>query len=178
MKYSPDFGSAKPQMVVDLLRTLVGNDAAQMHDAVADDDAEALGTPVLHAERIDDAATCDRRRLSDRGTGGQGLRPLRHQSVEGELTAIDQHSAHAGCSHFAEGDRLRVRRHDRRRHPSQKAATVVRWKPVLMCVKLSGGKAASSDVFLASVGARHDKMCCKMVDNDQSYRWFRCCGSG
>ena len=40
-------------MVVDLLRTLVGNDAAQMHDAVADDDAEAddaeaLGTPVLH----------------------------------------------------------------------------------------------------------------------------------
>ena len=44
-------------MVVDLLLTLVGNDAAQMHDAVADDDAEALGTPVLHAERIDDAAT-------------------------------------------------------------------------------------------------------------------------
>ena len=44
-------------MVVDLLRTLVGNDAAQMHDAVADDDAEALGTPVLLDERIDDAAT-------------------------------------------------------------------------------------------------------------------------
>ena len=44
-------------MVVDLLSTRVGNDAAQMHDAVADDDAEALGTPVLHAERIDDAAT-------------------------------------------------------------------------------------------------------------------------
>ena len=34
-------------MVVDLLRTLVGIDAAQMH----------LGTPVLHAECIDDAAT-------------------------------------------------------------------------------------------------------------------------
>jgi hypothetical protein len=48
-------------------------------------------------------------------------------------------------------------------------------KPVLMCVKLSGGKAASSQVFLASVGARHDKMWCKMVDSYQSYRWFRCC---
>ena len=37
------------------------------------------------------------------------------------------------------------------------AAPVLR-KPVLMCVKLSGGKAASSNVFLASVGARLDKM--------------------
>jgi hypothetical protein len=43
------------------------------------------------------------------------------------IAAIDQHSAHAGCAHFAEADRLRVRRHDRRRHPSQKAATVVSW---------------------------------------------------
>ena len=38
-------------------------------------------------------------------------------------------------------------------------------KPVLMCVKLSGGKATSSKVLLASIGARHDKMWCKMVDN-------------
>ena len=29
--------------------------------------------------------------------------------------------------------------------------------PVLMCVKLSGNKAASSNVFLVSVGARHDE---------------------
>jgi len=40
-----------------LPRTLVGDDAAQMHDDVADDDAEAIGTPVVLAERIDDAVT-------------------------------------------------------------------------------------------------------------------------
>jgi len=55
MKYNPDIGSTKHRW--SWLRTLVGNDAAQMHDAVADDDAEAVRTPVLHAERIDDAAT-------------------------------------------------------------------------------------------------------------------------
>ena len=48
----------------------------------------------------------------------------------------------------------------------------------LMRQTLSGGKATSSDIFLASVGARHDRMSCKIVDNYQSYHWFRCCGSG
>jgi len=56
------------------------------------------------------------------------------------IGAIDQHSAHAGYAHFAEADLLRVRRRDRRRHPSQKVATAVSWKPALMCIKLSGGQ--------------------------------------
>ena len=45
------------------------------------------------------------------------------------IAAIDQHVADAGFAHLAEGD-------------------------LLLCVKLSWGKAASSNVFLASVGAR------------------------
>jgi hypothetical protein len=39
-----------------LSRSVVGDDAAQINDAVADDDAEATGTPIVLAERIDDAA--------------------------------------------------------------------------------------------------------------------------
>ena len=70
MKYSPDIGSTQHRwswtffhagdgLCADdggLSRSVVGDDAAQTNDAVADDDAEATGTLIALAERIDDAA--------------------------------------------------------------------------------------------------------------------------
>ena len=61
----------------------------------------------------------------------------------------DQHVADAGFAHLAEGDLLLIGRHDRRRHPSQSRN---RCKPEasLDVRQTVGGKAASSNVFLAA----------------------------
>ena len=108
-----------------LPRPFVGNDTAEMDDAVADDDAEALRTPVVLAERIDgaitdvviigsgirDVAGQTRHRLQQVGAryDADDAVPAHHRQA---LDVIFFHQRHDFLQRGILGDADRLRRHD------------------------------------------------------------------